>query len=320
MSRIQAGIATFGAALAFVPAAYACDEPSKPDERERVVGEAGGKVAFDVPNTLEGARWELRIEDGDELADGVDEDAEEEGVTVGFEVPDLGEHRRKVDLVVDVTHEADNAEWSYEVALDYRGRPEPEPEPAEEPEQEQPAPPAEPPREDPPPADPAPQAGPAPETGSQAAAGAAPPAAAPAPPAAPPAAPAGGAPPMPSADPIPMIPAGSPSAPAPEDSPPAVLGVATAPEAAPAPPARRASRGARRRHVVPRPSDPPPAEPRQPPPADPPEGGIRLPDVDVPGFGDGLAWTLIAVGALSFAGFGLALGGVARHRRRRGLA
>jgi hypothetical protein len=46
---------------------------------------------------------------------------------------------------------------------------------------------------------------------------------------------------------------------------------------------------------------------------------VRLPDVDLPGFGAGLAWTVIVVGALSFAAMGLALGGIARHRRRRRL-
>lgn len=300
------------AALAFAPAAAACDEPSKSGERERVSGEAGGKVDVDVPNTLEGARWELRIDDGDELADGIDEDPEEEGVTVRFEVPDLGEEPGEVDLVVDVTHEADGADWSYEVALDYRGRPAPEPAEEPEPQPQQPAPPPEPPRQEPPP----------PESPRQADSQAAPASASPPPPPAlPAAAPAeqrqASSPP----DRLFMTPGASASAPPAAAPAPTTVGLATPPAAAPAPatPAERVARSDRRRHVVPRPAEPAPAEPRQPPPADPPEGGVRLPDVDLPGFGAGLAWTVIAVGALSFAAMGLALGGIARHRRRRRL-
>lgn len=314
MIRFLAGIGTVVAALAFVPAVSACEEPSKAGERERVAGEAGGKVDLDVPNTLEGARWELRIEDGDELADGIDEDPEEEGVTVRFEVPDLGVEPGEVDLVIDVTHEADGADWSYEVALDYRGRPAPEPveEPEPQPQSQQPAPPPEPPRQEPPPPEPQRQAD------SQAAPASVSPPPPPAPPAAAPAEPLQASS---SPDRLQMTPGASASAPPAAAPVPTTVGLATPPAAAPAPaaPAERAARSARRRHVVPRPAEPAPAEPRQPPPADAPEGGVRLPDVHLPGFGAGLAWTVIVVGALSFAAMGLALGGIARHRRRRRL-
>ena len=109
--------------------AWACEEHD-PDGRERVTGRAGQTVSVDIPNTLEGAEWAIRLKDADDdddpLAEGEDESAEH-GVDAEFEVPDLGEDEREVELVVAVTHEADGADWSYELELEYGGRPAPEP-------------------------------------------------------------------------------------------------------------------------------------------------------------------------------------------------
>ena len=312
MVRIQAGIAVVAAAgvLVLVPGASACEEPSKERDRERVTGEAGGKVAVDVPNTLEGALWEVRIEDGDEFAHGIDEDPEE-GVTAGFEVPDLGEEAREIELLIAVTHEADEARWTYEVELDYRGRPEPEP--AEEP-APQPAPEPDPPAEEPAPQPEETQPEPQREADSQVAPAIA---STPAPPAPPAAAPAE---PMREPDRLLLTPGAADSAPAEPESA-ATTGLASSqPAAVPAPPvaAERAARRSRRRgaRVVPSPPDPSPVDSPRPPRDAPDEGGIRLPDIDVPGFGAGLAWEVIAGGALSFACAGLLLAGVARRRRR----
>lgn len=299
-------------------AAWACEEHD-PDERERVAGLAGDSVSIDIPNTLEGAEWLVRIEDAhDELAKGRDEDAET-GTEAEFEVPDLGEEAQRVDLVVAVAHEADGAGWSYELELEYGGRPAAEPPKQAEPE---PAPTPKPDEGPPPPAQPAPDrssdAKPAP-------------------------APASSAPPPPPPPPAPATPAQRVATAPPAVSPsspvvgaggktPAPVGAllegltevgagipaAVGSDAAPRDGTRARSR-ARRRTRRPEPQALPgaPARPRPHGPAT--EGGVRLPDVDLPGLGSGLAWSVIGGGGLAFALAGLGVAGLGRHRRRRGL-
>lgn len=305
------------AALALTPAAaWACDQPEEPEERPSVTGRAGEDVTLDIPNTLEGAEWVIRFdrEDGDVLARGEDED-EDEGTEAEFEVPDLGADERRVGLLVSVVHEADEADWSYELDLEYRGRPAADPPREAEPEPEPPRPA---PRPDPP--DRSASAEPAP----------APAAASPPPPPPPPkpAAPAAPAPAL--AMPAPVIPAPTPAPPAGGAHVPgftALLdGISATGEAIPAVVASepRAAKRPPRRHARRR-SDRPeptffaaPARPRRHEPAE--EGGVRLPEVSVPGFGAGLAWSLILGGGAAFALAGLGLGAMARMRRRRRLA
>jgi hypothetical protein len=304
--------------------AWACDEHD-PDERERVAGRAGQTVSVDIPNTLEGAEWAIRLKDADDdddpLAHGRDEDAEV-GVEAEFDVPDLGEDEREVDLVVAVTHEADGADWSYEVQLDYGGRPAPEPPKQAEPEPE--------PTPQPKPDEPPPPPQPEPDRSADAKPAPAPASSAPPPPPPPP------APATPAQRAVPVTPAGSPAGHAlltggKTPSPvggllDAVTAVGTGIPAAVAEtgPARRTTSArsrsrARHRTRRPEPQALPgaPARPRRH--EAPAEGGIRLPEVDLPGFGSGLAWSLIGGGSLAFALAGLGVAGLGRHRRRRGL-
>lgn len=316
MAGIRVGLGVLVASMVLAPAsAWACEEHD-PEERERVSGLAGESVSLDIPNTLEGAEWSIGIEDGDELAKGQDESADE-GTEAEFDVPDLGEDEGEVDLVVAVTHEADGADWSYEVELEYGGRPAPEPPKQAEPE---PGPPPAP-EEQPPPPQPAPErstdTAPAP-----ASTGTPPPPPPPAPatpaqrsvPATPPASPVGTA----------LLPGGKTPPPVLDlpDGTRAVVSGAPAPVSEAASPrpgtdSRSPSRS-RRRTRRPEPQALPgtPARPR--PHVAAGEGGIRLPEVELPGFGSGLAWSLIAGGGLAFAVAGLGVAGLGRHRRRRG--
>jgi hypothetical protein len=310
-------------ALALAPVASACDEPERADDPETVAGEAGAKLTFDVPGTLEGARWSVRIRgDDDELAHGVDEDSEEEGVTVAFEVPDFGEGAREVELAVEVEHETDGADWAYELRLDYRGRPEPEPEPEPEP-QPEPEPRSEEPVPEPAPEPDPPAEEPAPQEPDRSDDAQAAPASAAAPPPPPPAAaPADPVSPAPPADRLQMTATsrqGSAPVAAPEPTTTGLAGPPVAAEARAAGDPRR-RRGASRRHRRPVPTADPAPAPQQRAPEAAEEGGIRLPDVQIPGFGTGLAWEVIAGGALSFACAGLLLAAVARRRRRDRLA
>ncbi|MEX2194956.1 MAG: hypothetical protein WD844_06695 [Thermoleophilaceae bacterium] len=327
MAGIRAGLGVFVAAIALTPAAaWACEEHD-PDERERVAGRAGQTLTVEIPNTLAGAEWVIRTagdeddEDGDELAKGEDE-AAPEGVEAEFEVPDLGEDQKSVELVVEVTHEADGADWSYELELDYRGRPAPEPpkEPKPEPEPD-PEPTPEPKADKPPPPS-------APDRSSDAQPAPAPAAAKPPPPPPPPApvVPVERAAPPPP-PPAALLLTGGKAPPAVSDLLDGVAAVGTAiPDvlagASPAQPAteQRSRRRSRRRSEKPEPQAFAPARRRRPPAAPAEEGGIRLPQVDLPGFGSGLAWSLIGGGTLAFALAGLGVAGLGRHRRRRGLA
>ena len=317
MAGVRAGLGVLVASLVLAPAtAWACEEHD-PDERETVAGLAGDSVSIDIPNTLEGAEWSIGFEDGDELAQGEDERADE-GTEAEFDVPDLGEEEREVDVVVAVTHEADGADWSYEVELEYGGRPAPEPAKQAEPE---PAPQPEPEEQPPPPQ-------PAPDRSSDSAPAPASSGSAPPPPPPTPATPAQrSAPGVPSPSPVgaALLPGGKTPSPVVE-----VLDGATAvgtgsPEAAvqaasprQATDARSRSRARRRtRRPVPQALPGTPARPR--PVEAPDEGGIRLPEVELPGFGSGLAWSLIAGGGLAFALAGLGVAGLGRHRRQRRL-
>jgi hypothetical protein len=313
-------LGVLAASMVLAPAAaWACEEHD-PEERERVAGRAGQTISVDIPNTLEGAEWAIRLKDADDdddpLAKGEDESAED-GVEAEFEVPDLGADERDVRLEVAVTHEADGADWSYELELEYGGRPAPEP-----PKQAEPEPTPQPrPDERPPPA---PQ--PEPDRSSDAKPAPAPASAAPPPPPPPP------APATPAQRALPGTPAASllssggktPSSVGDLlDGITAVgTGIPAAVAAAAAGPApRAASRGSRSRarqtsrRPVPQALPGEPARPR--PHEAPAEGGIRLPDVDLPGVGSGLAWTLIGGGSLAFALAGLGVAGLGRHRRQR---
>lgn len=320
---MTAGAAAMAAMAALAPSAWACEEPDRSREPQRLEGAAGDTVRLEIPNTLEGAHWLVRVDgrDGEELARGTDEDAER-GVRAELELPDLGEDARVVELVVAVTHEADAADWSYGIELDYRGRAAAEPatggseQPAAAPSAEEPAPPAE----------PAPSPAP-----SQAEARGAPEPAQPAP------APAGPATVAPVAAPLAAARPGPPLKG--RAAPPLVRGASISaatvsmpagstsatlrlePLGAAAPAERRAlRRGAARRRSAGGGVHPTAGAPRQRPAAERSQGGIRLPRVHVPGFGAGIAWGLIAAGGLSFAGAGLALGGLARRRRHERLA
>jgi hypothetical protein len=112
-------MAVLAAALIAPASAGACDEPhGSPDAVEAGPGD---EVGFVIPTTLEGAAYELTVEGEDEaVARGRDE-TEEPGVSGEFTMPDLGSEARQVAVVVHVTHEADGADWRWEMPLDYRG-------------------------------------------------------------------------------------------------------------------------------------------------------------------------------------------------------
>jgi hypothetical protein len=323
-------LGVLAAACVLAPAtAWACEEPTEPEERERIVAVAGERVELELPDAEEGVRWEIRRKGADDeddpIAKGRD-DEEEQGVEAVFEVPDLGEEERT--LTLDVLVGDPGAERAcFEVVLDYQGRPAaPEPDEPAEPEEPRkgdegssappPAPPASPP-------DRSARSQPAPAI-------VAPPPAPPATTVPPPMIVTGASAPVRRLAPLEV-----PGEPGPDGAARVLGGVTGATFLgalqAVAPAAERAAKGwrmadegkgarSRDRHRRPVPDLDAagfgePARPAGRAPAE--EGGIRLADVAVPGFGSGVLWNLIAGGALAFAAAGAGVALLASRRRRR---
>ena len=102
--------------LALVAApAQACDEPR--GSSPAVSAKPGAEVAYEVPNTLEGALYTLTAE-GRTLASGGDPGGEK-GVSGSFTMPDLGGDARRIEVRVAVEHAEDGAAWSTSMPVDY---------------------------------------------------------------------------------------------------------------------------------------------------------------------------------------------------------
>jgi hypothetical protein len=105
--------------MASAAPAIACEEPSKPPEA-RSAG-PGDEVPYEVPNTLEGARYTLTL-DEEQLAGGTDPGGKA-GISGSFTMPDLGGDARRVAVRIAVAHAEDEARWSTEMPLDYKPKP-----------------------------------------------------------------------------------------------------------------------------------------------------------------------------------------------------
>src|SRR3954447_805673 len=124
---IRPAIAALVAALALGASATVAlagaDKGREPDRQLLATQAAspGDLVAFEVPDTPQGARYALELPDGSRLAEGEDT-TPPAGVRDDFEMPDLGSAPLELQLVLEVLN-PDGSRWSRELSLQYQPRP-----------------------------------------------------------------------------------------------------------------------------------------------------------------------------------------------------